>query len=107
MASDSYWAGWVFLAALFMMLMGMLDFFQGLIALIRKEYYNLPDQSVVVINMTTWGWVLLIGGVLVALAGYALLKGKSWARWFTILLATLNLLGQLGFTGGTSFTLWG
>jgi hypothetical protein len=107
MASDTAWAGWVFFAGLLMIIMGMLDAIQGLIALIRKEYYNLPDQSVIVANMTTWGWVLLIGGILVMFAGYALLQGKSWGRWLAILLVTANLIGQLGFTGGNQFTLWG
>jgi len=107
MASDSAWAGWVFFAGLLMIIIGTLDFFQGLIALIRKEYYHLPDQSVVVVNLTTWGWLLLLGGILVAFAGWALLNGRSWARWFTILLASINLIGQLGFSGGQEFTLWG
>jgi hypothetical protein len=107
MASDTAWAGWVFFAGLLMIVIGTLDFFQGLIALIRKSYYNLPDQNVVVVNLTTWGWVLLIGGILVAFAGYALIQGKTWARWFTIVLVVLNIIAQLSFDGHAGFTLWG
>jgi hypothetical protein len=107
MASDTAWAGWVFFAGLLMIVIGLLDFFQGLIALIRKSYYNLPSDSVVVVNMTTWGWVLLLGGILIALAGWGLLQGRGWARWFTIVLVVLNILAQLGFAGSHDFTLWG
>jgi hypothetical protein len=42
----------------------------------------------------------------VALAGGALLSGASWARWFTIVVASLNFIVQLGFLGSAQCTLW-
>jgi hypothetical protein len=106
MASNRFWTGWVAFAGLLMAVMGALDFFQGLIAIIRGEYYVLTPQQIVVFDLTAWGWITLIWGIVIALAGMALLGGKSWARWFTIVVASLNFIVQLGFVGSSQYTLW-
>jgi len=40
------------------------------------------------------------------LAGYALLVRSTWARWFAIIVISINLLGQLGFLGSATYPLW-
>ena len=106
MASEGFWAGWVWFAGLFMIVIGFLDFFQGLIAVIRDKYYVLTPQQIIVFDLTTWGWIMLIWGIIVALAGFALLAGQGWARWFTIVVASLNFIVQLGFVGSSQYPLW-
>jgi hypothetical protein len=54
----------------------------------------------------TWGWITLIWGIVVALAGFGLLSGASWARWFAIVFGSLNFIVQLGFVGGAQYPLW-
>jgi hypothetical protein len=105
-ASRGFWAGWVSFAALLMIVIGSLDFFQGLIAVIRDKYYVLTPQQVIVFDMTTWGWITMIWGIIVVLAGVALGGGAGWARWFTIVVASLNVFVQLGFVGGSQYPLW-
>jgi hypothetical protein len=105
-ASRGFWAGWVSFAALLMIVIGSLDFFQGLIAIIRDKYYVLTPQQIIVFDMTTWGWITMIWGVIVVLAGIALASGAGWARWFTIVVASLNVFVQLGFVGGSQYPLW-
>ena len=106
MASKGFWTGWVWFAGLVMILIGSLDFFQGLIAVIRNKYYVLTPNQIIVFDLTTWGWVMLIWGIVVALAGFGLLSGSGWARWFTIVVASLNFIFQLGFVGSYQYTLW-
>jgi hypothetical protein len=106
MASRGFWAGWVAFAAVLMALMGVLDVLQGLIAIVRDDYYLLSPEQIIVFDLTTWGWIMLIWGIVVAFAGYALVTGASWARWFTIVVASLNLLVQLGFVGSNQYPLW-
>jgi hypothetical protein len=105
-ASKGFWTGWVWFAGLVMILIGSLDFFQGLIAVIRNKYYVLTPNQIIVFDLTTWGWVMLIWGIVVALAGFGLLSGSGWARWFTIVVASLNFIFQLGFVGSYQYTLW-
>jgi hypothetical protein len=106
MASRGFWTGWVVYAGALMIMIGILDFFQGLIAIIRDDYFVLTPEQVIVFDLTAWGWIMLIWGVVLGLAGAALLSGRSWARWFTIVVAGLNFIVQLGFVGSSQYTLW-
>jgi hypothetical protein len=89
-----------------MMVMGTLDFFEGLIAVVRDKYYALTPQSVIVFDVSTWGWITLIWGLIVTFAGYSLLSGRSWARWFAIVVCSLSFIIQLGFVGSNQYPLW-
>jgi hypothetical protein len=106
MASKGFWAGWVGFAALMMVIMGILDFIQGLIAIVRDNYYVLAPEQIIVFDLTTWGWIMLIWGIVLAVAGYALASGAEWARWFTILVGSVNFIVQLGFVGSNQYPLW-
>lgn len=106
METGERWAGWVRLAGIFMLIVGSLDFFQGLVAVIRSEYYQLTPNQIIVVDTTTWGWIMMIWGVLLLAAGFGLVNGASWARWFTIVVGSLNFILQLGFVGNATYPLW-
>jgi hypothetical protein len=89
-----------------MIVIGSIDFFEGLIAVIRKTYYVVTPSQIIVFDLTTWGWITLIWAIVVAFAGWSLLSRAGWARWFTIVVASLNVLGQLGFVGSSQYPLW-
>jgi hypothetical protein len=99
-------AGWIGFAGMVMVILGGIDFFQGLIALFEDEYYAVTPSGFLVVDLTTWGWIMLLWGVLLVLAGLALLAGRAWARWLTIVLVTLNVFAQLGFLGNSQYPLW-
>ena len=103
---SSAWSGWIGFAGWLMIIIAMLMFFEGLIALIRGEYYALGPNQIVVIDTTTWGWITLIWGIVVALAGLGLLARSGWARWFAIVVGSLNFVVQLGFVGSSQYPLW-
>jgi len=77
-----------------------------LIAIIRSEYYVLTPNQIIVFDTTTWGWITMIWGIVVACAAFGLLSGATWARWFTIVVGSLNFFVQLGFVGNSQFPLW-
>src|SRR4029077_17239993 len=81
-------------------------FFEGLIALLRDDYYVVTQSGFLVFDITGWGWIMLVWGVILALVGLALLAGSSWARWTSILFVSVNVFGQLGFLGNTNDLLW-
>jgi hypothetical protein len=105
-ARDRPMAGWIVFAATMMMVIGSIDFFEGLIAVIRKQYYVLTPNQIIVFNVTTWGWLTLLWGIVLFLAGLALWSGASWARWFTIVACIINILGQLAWLGSAQYPLW-
>jgi hypothetical protein len=106
MARGSAWSGWIGFAGWLMLIVGGLDFFEGLIAVIRGQYFVLTANQVIVFDTTTWGWITLIWGIVLFLAGLGLLAGSTWARWFAIVAVSLNLFGQLGFVGSAQYPLW-
>jgi hypothetical protein len=98
---------WVDLAAVLLLLAGSVASLQGLIAIVRKHYYTLNPNEILVVDLTTWGWILLFWGLLVALSGASLWSRSSAARWFAVVITVLDLIGQLAFAGAHSYTLWG
>ena len=106
MAGSETWAGWVRFAGILMLIIAVVDVFQGLIAIIRSEYYVLTPNQIIVFDTTTWGWITMIWGIVVACAAFGLLSGATWARWFTIVVGSLNFFVQLGFVGNSQFPLW-
>jgi hypothetical protein len=103
---NSSWTGWIAFAGLLMVLIGAIDVFQGLIAIIRDNYYTVTPSQIIIFDTTTWGWVTLLWGIVILLAGFGLLSGAGWARWLTILAASVNVIGQLGFVGSSQYPLW-
>lgn len=106
MAGSETWAGWIRLGAIMMLIISMLDFFQGLIAILRDEYYVLTPNQIVVFDLTTWGWITLLWSLVLAVVGFSLLAGATWARWTAIVVVSLNFIVQLGFVGGAQYPLW-
>jgi hypothetical protein len=98
--------GWIGFAGILMVIIGMIDFFQGLIGLFRDDYYVVTSSGFLAVNLTTWSWTLIVWGVLLALAGLGLLGAQTWARWVTIVLVAANIFGQLGFLGNAQYPLW-
>lgn len=103
---NTRWTGWIGFAGCLMLIIGGLDFFQGLIAIIRGQYYVLTSNQIVVFDIKTWGWITLIWGIIVALTGLGLLNGAGWARWVAIVVAAVSFFEQLGFVGSAQYPLW-
>jgi hypothetical protein len=106
MSTKSSMAGWIAFAAILMLILDGIDVIQGLIALLEDEYYVVSRSGFLAVDLTAWGWALLIWGLLLALAGLGLLAAKGWARWLTIILVSLNIFAQLGFLGNSQYPLW-
>jgi hypothetical protein len=99
-------AGWIGFAGILMVLLGGLSVFQGLIALLEDDYYVVTPSGYLLFDVTGWGWIMLIWGIILALVGLALLNAASWARWVSILLVSINVFGQLGFLGNSNDQVW-
>lgn len=96
--ADSGWAaGGVVFAGVLMLVHGVLVVFQGIAAIAEDDVYARVGDYVYRINLTGWGWILLILGVVVAVTGWGILKGADWARLTGILLASLSLILQFLF----------
>ena len=99
-------AGWISFAGILMLLLGGLSFIQGLIALLRDNYFVPAGEGFLVVDVTAWGWIMLVWGIILAFVGLGLLGGAGWARWTSIVLVSINVFSQLGFLGNTNDPWW-
>ena len=89
--------GWAVFAGTVLAIVGAFNIIYGLAAIFRDEVITTTGSAVIVWDVTKWGWILLIFGIFHLLAGMALFAGASWARWFAVVLAGLNAIGNVGF----------
>jgi hypothetical protein len=93
----SWAAGGATFAGVLLFLNGVLAVFQGIAAIAEDDVYARIGSYVYEINLTGWGWILLILGIIVALVGGGILSGAAWARAAGIALASLSLIAQFLF----------
>ena len=92
------WVGWIAFAGAMMVLLGIFHVVDGLVALFRNEVFLVGRSGLTIeVDYTTWGWVHLIGGVLIVLAGIGLFIGNIFARSLGVLLAMISAVVNLAF----------
>jgi len=96
----SSWVGWIGFAAVCMMLLGSFHVMQGLAAIADSDYFPADGHGPISdISLTTWGWVHLLGGVLLIVAGLCVFAGQLWARAVGVLMVVGSLVGSFAFAG--------
>jgi hypothetical protein len=98
-SSPTGWVGLVVFAAILMMMNGFFTAIAGLAAIVNPDYYKVASTKLLVFHSyTAWGWVHLLFGVLIFLAGIGLLSGNPMARLAGVILAALNAIVALAFS---------
>lgn len=83
--------GGALFAGTLMIIGGFFWALQGLAGLINSNFFR-PVADYYNISGTTWGWVHLSLGILVLLAGFAVLAGQTWARVTGIILVSISAI---------------
>ena len=90
-------AGMAIFAGVLMLTAGVFQAIQGLVALVDDNFYVTVRDYTFKFDLTTWGWIHLIGGVIVALAGAFVIRGDLWARILAMFLAGLSALANFAW----------
>jgi len=94
----SGWAiGGLTFAASVMVLIGVFEALAGLAAIINDNYFVVAPHYTYDLDTSAWGWIHLIIGILVAMTGFALFAGKTWAAVTALFLAMLSALANFFF----------
>jgi hypothetical protein len=94
----SGWAvGGVFFAGILMIVIGIFEAIAGLAAIIENEFFVVSQNYTFELDVTAWGWIHLILGIVVALAGFYVFSGRTWARVVGITLAILAAVANFFF----------
>jgi len=84
----SGWAiGWTAFAGFMMIMMGGWWIIGGIVAILNNQFYVVTQNWIFQFDVTTWGWVHLIIGIVILLAGFSLFSGAVWARTVGVILA--------------------
>jgi hypothetical protein len=87
--------GWVIFAGSIMVMVGFLNFFYGLAAIVNDEVVVVGGHGAIIADITTWGWVTLILAVVLVLTGFGLFAGAEWARLVGVIIVTINAIEQV------------
>ena len=87
--------GWVVFSASIMVIVGFLNFFYGLAAIVNDEVVVVGGHGAIIADLTAWGWVTLILSVILVMTGFGLFSGAPWARVAGILIVTINAIEQV------------
>lgn len=87
-------AGASIAAAVLLMTVGILQLFQGISAVAKDNLLVVGPEYTYKFDVTTWGWIHIVVGILIALTGLALLSGATWARVTAIVLAALSIIAN-------------
>ncbi|MET0526010.1 MAG: hypothetical protein ABWZ91_14490 [Nocardioides sp.] len=99
-SQDNYSGGAVAVTAtagIIMMLIGILHGMQGFVALLNDEFYVVGNEYAFQFDLTTWGWIHLIAGVVFVFAGYGLFSGAVWARTVAVILACISIVANFAW----------
>ena len=102
--TPSGWTGWIVFAGLMMVIAGTMNAIYGFIALIEDEWVVWGNEAVMVVDVTQWGWIHLILGVVVILAGLGALSGNTAARIVAVIVAGISLL--VNFVALPIYPIW-
>jgi hypothetical protein len=96
--SVSGWAiGGITFAGVMMIVVGVFQSIAGLAAIIEDEFFVVTANYVFEGDVTMWGWIHLILGIVMVLAGFALFAGATWARVVGIAFAVLVAVANFFF----------
>jgi hypothetical protein len=96
-ATVTPWVGLVVFAGALMAVSGFFTLVQALFALFDDAVYVQADGQVLLVSLTTWGWVHLALGSLQILVGLAVLRGSLWARLVAAVVVGVNAIAQMVF----------
>jgi hypothetical protein len=94
----SGWAvGGIVFAASMLTLAGVFQAIAGLVAIFNDDFYVVARNYTFDLDVTAWGWIHLIVGVLLVITGFGLFSRRPWAGVTGIVLAMLSALANFFF----------
>ncbi|MEV0990362.1 hypothetical protein [Streptomyces sp. NPDC049949] len=90
--SSGWAAGGTMFAGVVMVVTGVFAIIEGIVAIANDEVYQRIGAYTFKFDLTTWGWIHLIVGILVVAAGAAILKGWEAGRYAGIVLTSLYVI---------------
>ena len=82
-------SGWTTFAIVLFFVLGAINIINGLAMLANSEFIVFAPEGAWLVDISVWGWITLLLGVLEVLVGWGLSSGSGFARIVGIVVAVL------------------
>jgi hypothetical protein len=94
----SGWAlGGIAFAATMLTLAGVFQTIAGLVAIFNDEFYVVARNYTFDLDVTAWGWIHVVLGILLLVTGFALFSRRTWAGVTALVLAGVSAVANFFF----------
>jgi hypothetical protein len=85
-------SGWMVFAMTLFIVLGAMDIIYGIAMLANSDFVVFTSSGAWLVDITAWGWITLIVGVLQVVVGWGLMTGSEFARVVGIVMALIAAL---------------
>jgi len=89
--------GWALFAAIMLMIAGFFQIIAGIAAIAEDDFYLTTQKWVFEFDVTTWGWIHVVLGILLLCVGAGILTGNIVARTVGVVIAGISAIGNFAF----------
>jgi hypothetical protein len=94
----SGWAvGGITFAGTMLIMIGIFQAIDGLVAIFNDDFFLVTQNYTFDLDVTAWGWIHLLLGIVMVLTGYSIFAGKTWAAVAGITLALISAIANFFF----------
>ncbi len=86
--------GWWLFAGVLLILAGIINVIYGIAAIGDSRYFT-ENVTLIATDLSTYGWLILVVGVIQLTAGASLFSGGGWGRFVGIFAAVFNAIFYL------------
>ena len=76
--------GWLLFAGIMVLIVGILNTIWGIAAIDSASFF-VEDERFIIEDLSTWGWIILIIGVVQLFAAFSIWSGDQFGRWIGII----------------------
>jgi hypothetical protein len=95
--------GWLLFAGVMVLIVGILNTIWGIAAIDSASFF-IEDERFIIEDLSMWGWIILIVGVVQLFAAFSIWSGNQFGRWVGIISASFSAVAALMSMPG--FPLW-
>lgn len=94
--------GWLLFAGIMVLIVGILNTIWGIAAIDSASFF-IEDERFIIEDLSMWGWIILIIGVVQLFAAFSIWSGGGFGRWIGIISASVSAVAALMSIPGYPF----
>ncbi len=98
------WVGWAYFAGIMMSIVGIFQAIAGLVALMNNTFYVVGERALIAFDYTAWGWIHLVLGLVLVVAGSSVMRGGLFGRTIGVVLAAISMVANFVFVA--AYPVW-